>query len=565
MARTESTETEHKLYLTKEEVAERLGVTAQTVNLWAKAGVLRRRGFGAGRIGQKGVRFRQEDVERLRKRREHVTDDEDLLHSRVLRALEAGSQERNEARQASAGVFPKLRKAYLSLKVVERMAERRRKGATWRESAAEAGMKEKLAQYYVRRMFPGLQGERAATREMAEKALAMRREGASYSAIGKELGFEPDTISRAFRVLTVPWQRGQREGGKNSGRAKQLAKLIREAAGVAYCEFKFDVDRAVALRRKGWDYISISKAVGVSRPTVMNAIKLRMLVEPGQRNKKAKEPRADSRRPGWPVDKAIEMLRNGEPVAKVAETMGIKRARLRRGLKRRGLVIDGRRGVHFDWLAAKKMLEEGKSLQEVSEAVGACAGTIYKYGLARGRRRGSHSRIDWLAVKKMREEGKSIREVAEAIGASYWAVRDCEKRERKREQQGPPKQPEQPVPLHVPTMLRMHNMLATPEEIGAALHRQPSEIETKLRELGCLLPGHPVMTRTGPDLEKATEMLKAGAKIKDIALACRMTENKVRVHLRTLLDGGVIARDPKLSERQRLRVVGRWVRGEPES
>jgi hypothetical protein len=243
------------------------------------------------------------------------------------------------------------------------------------------------------------------------------------------------------------------------------------------------------------------------------------------------------------VDKAIEMLRSGVPVGKVAGAMGVSLPTLHRHLEKRGYAIDARRGARFDWLAAKKMLEDGKSVREVAQAAGASMKTIKKYGLKAGRRRRrSRSKVDGLRVSEMRKAGKSIREVAEAIGVNVWVIRDYERRERTREQQGQGRPPEKPDPLHVPTMLRMHRMLATPEEIGAALGCPPAEIEEKLKELGLVVPDE---RRREPDVNRATAMLVEGATIGAVVAACGMEKKKVTAHLQKLLVAGVIPSEPK--------------------
>lgn len=270
----------------------------------------------------------------------------------------------------------------------------RREGKSFVEIAAEFGGVSKSAlSKAVRYAAPELQRPPGFRDHQAVlRMVAMRRGGATYREIGKAFDITTEQVAHGFRSLgirspraslgvqrarfDVPRALEMRRAGKTYAEiAKEfglapatVTRAIRENSGLKGSMFAFDIKLAVKMRLEGHGYAEISKAVGASRPTVTNAIKIKMLSHS-----------ARNRQPRFDLAAAAEMRRQRKSFKAIAEALGASTQTVASYLKRRGLEANVRPGPSFDLELARRLQGEGMSLADIAARFGVSSQTIARY------------------------------------------------------------------------------------------------------------------------------------------------------------------------------------------
>jgi len=350
----------------------------------------------ASRMGRPRIAFDVARAEELRKQGMGYVDigrEVGVSSTTVANALRFGRRE----------IFARPGRPSIELDL-EKAIALRRAGASFARIAAElGGVSPATVSKAVRETAPELsrpQGFRDKDNDAVARMVSMRRGGASYRAIGAAFGLDGQTVADGFRSLGIRIPRMKpplrqfdiqravqmrREGftfaeiGKELGglAAPTVARGIRENSGLKGSLFNFDIKLALKMRREGYGYVAISKAVGASRPTVTNAIKLRMLSAPPLR---PFQPRFD-------VDKAKEMRRAHKSYRAIAEALGVSSTTISKYFRSQGDDIKTIYGPRFDLELARQLQHEDKSLEEIAAECGVSIYTIRRYLKPPGRRR----------------------------------------------------------------------------------------------------------------------------------------------------------------------------------
>ncbi|HWE84184.1 MAG TPA: hypothetical protein VG267_04525 [Terracidiphilus sp.] len=278
---------------------------------------------------------------------------------------------------------------------LEKAIAMRRQGSTFAEIAAELGrMSPATISKAVREAAPELSrppGFR--DNDVVARMVTMRRGGATYREIGLAFGLETLSVVSGFKSLGIYTprvnQRGPRKQfdfaravemrraglsyaqiGKELGglAATTVARGIRENSGLKGSLFNFDIKLALKMRRQGYGFVAISKAVGASRPTVTNAINIKMLSSPIRQF----QPRFD-------VAKAKEMRRARKSYQAIAKELGVSAQTVSKHLKSRGVEVNVKYGPRFDLKLAKRLRREGKSIEEIAAECAVSVQTIGRY------------------------------------------------------------------------------------------------------------------------------------------------------------------------------------------
>jgi uncharacterized protein YerC len=278
---------------------------------------------------------------------------------------------------------------------MEKAIAMRREGSTFAQIAAElGGMSPATISKAVREAAPELSrppGFR--DNDAVARMVSMRRAGSTYKEIGAAFGLEAQSVASGFKSLGIHTPRinkgvprkqfdfahaleMRRAGltytqiGKELGglAATTVARGVRENSGLKGSLFNFDIKLALKMRRQGYGYVAISKAVGASRPTVTNAVKIKMLSSP-LRQFQAK----------FDVAKAREMRHARKSYQAIAGELGVCAQTISRHLKSRGVDVNVKYGPRFDLDLAKRLRRDGKSLEEIATECGVSVHTIGRY------------------------------------------------------------------------------------------------------------------------------------------------------------------------------------------
>jgi uncharacterized protein YerC len=366
----------------------------------------------------------------------------------------------SRVRQVIAYAAPKLYKtpkqpAFRLEPYLTKAIEMRAAGASFTKIAKACGISTDKARRVVYLSAPELRKSRPFEDEAeAAKAVAMKRAGATFAEIGKEFGIWGHVVQKAFEALKVPFQLGRdvtvarqstevetpasdaaQAGPKKRPRPsweKESARLLREAANLQTSMFRFDVEKAVRLRHEGWDYVTISKAVGASRPVVMNAIKTYLLVEEPKEPKREKKERV----PKFDVPRAVEMINAGYSYRAIGKALGVSTVVITRNLKKMGHRSRRSLPPPLDVERAVEMIKEGYSYLAIGKALGVSTPNITRKLEEMGHRsRRSLPPVDVERAVEMRRQGARYSTIARAMGVPFYRVhnkiRGWEKRHAK--------------------------------------------------------------------------------------------------------------------------------------
>ncbi len=276
---------------------------------------------------------------------------------------------------------------------VQKAIDLRREGKNFSEIALEIGVSAPTISKVVREAAPELlrpSGFR--DNDAVARMVAMRRGGATYKEIGAAFGMHGQTIANGFKSMGIrspSIHRGvprarfdvaraveMRRSGKSYKQIGQefglcnstVARAIKENSGLKGSTFNFDIKKAMEMRRKGYGFVAISKAVGASRPTVTNAIKIKMLSAPIRQFQ-----------PGFDITRAKDMRRARMSYRAIAEALGSNAQTVATHLKNRGMDVNMKYGPRFDLKLARRLRRQGMSFAEIARTCEVSIATISRY------------------------------------------------------------------------------------------------------------------------------------------------------------------------------------------
>jgi transposase-like protein len=281
----------------------------------------------------------------------------------------------------------------------ERAIEMVRLGATFHEAASEVGTHKTVVHGWCKNA--GVRSRRSPGNRtpdpVRQRAIALVREGDSYSSAAKAIGASPAAVAcwchdAGVRSTNKPKKRTPdpvrqraialvREGDSYSSAAKAIgvnpdtvARWCRDAGVRSTNKPKKRVpdpvhQRAIALVRAGASYSSAAKDVGVSINTVSRWCKAAGV--------SSKARREGARIPAEIRNRAIALVREGASYAKAAKEVGVSAPSVSGWCKEAKVASPGRARPEESRDLAVALVRKGFSYGEAAKKVGVTAGTAF--------------------------------------------------------------------------------------------------------------------------------------------------------------------------------------------